>query len=396
MFLFRQNGYLYNFAALPFTHHKHERLDGRCYCPWSWWFTSHRRPSSDVRSNGARRLERFPTGRWLFLLLGSAHLLGQQDYFLRWIPQLYDRLRFWNGRLCHHSTGGDFTLYHYGEQLPTSSVPLAVSVEISERNFVLPSGLPASRDNLLVALWNIRAIYIRGSYSDPTREARLSSVTMDIAVKELVENADVAVAVEQCGCPANYQGTSCEDCAPGHFRAHTGPYGGFCVPCQCHGHSDTCDPITGKCFDCKDNTVGDHCEKCDVGYQGDATQGTPSDCLICACPLPIASNNFALTCDFSPEGTEIACKCKPGYTGPLCESCAPGFYGQPEVIGDYCKPCNCSNNIDVDDPQACDSVSGDCLKCLNNAFGPACGLCAPGFYGDAVELKDCQACHCDE
>ena len=292
--------------------------------------------------------------------------------------------------------GGDFTLYHYGEQLPTSSVPLAVSVEISERNFVLPSGLPASRDNLLVALWNIRAIYIRGSYSDPTREARLSSVTMDIAVKELVENADVAVAVEQCGCPANYQGTSCEDCAPGHFRAHTGPYGGYCVPCQCHGHSDTCDPITGKCFDCKDNTVGDHCEKCDVGYQGDATQGTPSDCLICACPLPIASNNFALTCDFSPEGTEIACKCKPGYTGPLCESCAPGFYGQPEVIGDYCKPCNCSNNIDVDDPQACDSVSGDCLKCLNNAFGPACGLCAPGFYGDAVELKDCQACHCDE
>ena len=71
-------------------------------------------------------------------------------------------------------------------------------------------------------------------------------------------------------------------------------------------------------------------------------------------------------------------------------------YGQPEVIGDYCKPCNCSGNIDVNDPQACDSVSGECLRCLNNAYGPACGLCAPGFFGDAVAVKDCQRCHCDE
>lgn len=130
--------------------------------------------------------------------------------------------------------GGDFTLYHFGHETPSSSVPLSVSVEINERNFVLPSGLPASRENLLVALKDVRGLYIRGSYSDPTREARLSSVIMEIAVKELIDDADVAVAVEQCNCPVNYQGTSCEDCAPGHFRAHTGPYGGFCVPCQCN------------------------------------------------------------------------------------------------------------------------------------------------------------------
>lgn len=41
---------------------------------------------------------------------------------------------------------------------------------------------------------------------------------------------------------------------------------------------------------CRDNTVGDHCEKCGPGYHGDSTIGTPYDCLICACPLPIESN----------------------------------------------------------------------------------------------------------
>lgn len=38
------------------------------------------------------------------------------------------------------------------------------------------------------------------------------------------------------------------------------------------------------------NTTGDHCEKCIEGYHGNATYGTPYDCMICACPLPYDSN----------------------------------------------------------------------------------------------------------
>lgn len=41
---------------------------------------------------------------------------------------------------------------------------------------------------------------------------------------------------------------------------------------------------------CQHDTIGIHCEQCAEGYHGDATYGTPDDCLICACPLPIASN----------------------------------------------------------------------------------------------------------
>lgn len=35
------------------------------------------------------------------------------------------------------------------------------------------------------------------------------------------------------------------------------------------------------------------------------------------------------------------------------------------------------------------------MKCLNNTHGRACNLCAPGYYGDAVKLKDCRSCDCE-
>ncbi|GBO45527.1 Laminin subunit alpha, partial [Araneus ventricosus] len=213
---------------------------------------------------------------------------------------------------------------------------------------------------------------------------------MDTATDNYIADAPQALRVEQCHCPPSYRGSSCEECAPGYYRSKTGPYLGYCVPCQCNGHAQTCDVNTGKCIGCQHNTVGDHCEKCEPGYHGDSTQGTPYDCLICACPLPIASNNFAESCEVSPSGQEISCVCKPGYYGPRCEVCDLGFFGQPEVVGSTCQPCQCHGNIDPSKPGSCDSVSGQCIHCLNNTFGAACELCAPGFYGDAIGVKDCR------
>lgn len=106
---------------------------------------------------------------------------------------------------------------------------------------------------------------------------------------------------------------SCEECSPGYYRVKAeGTHGGACVPCDCNGHATECDVNTGVCLvsfcrideknaeknyffscywqNCQHNTQGDHCESCNVGYHGDARSGTPNDCLICACPLPVASN----------------------------------------------------------------------------------------------------------
>ncbi|XP_034231739.1 laminin subunit alpha isoform X3 [Thrips palmi] len=293
-----------------------------------------------------------------------------------------------------HGSATNQYLLHFSDEQPPASLKYNASLPIIEANFVLSNGLRVTRELLMQTLQTLDEIYIRATYWDQSVTSRLLDVSLDTAQEQY--NPDgVAHSVEQCLCPPGYKGLSCEDCAPGFYRSSTGPYGGYCVPCQCNGHSDVCDPITGICMDCIHNTTGDHCEECSVGYHGDATGGSPYDCLICACPLPIASNNFATSCLVSPDGNSISCDCKEGYFGARCHSCAAGYYGRPEVQGDYCKPCVCNNNIDPSDANSCDSVTGECMTCLNNTFGESCQYCAPGFYGDAIIRKDCQGCICD-
>src|SRR5688500_15701875 len=106
--------------------------------------------------------------------------------------------------------------------------------------------------------------------------------------------------------------------------------------------------------------------------------------------LSLFISSFANTCEVSTDGLYIRCECKPGYIGARCDYCGAGFYGRPDVPGGSCQPCSCSGNIDSSSIESCDSVTGECLRCLNNTFGSACELCAPGYYGDAIALKDCK------
>lgn len=155
-----------------------------------------------------------------------------------------------------------------------------------------------------------------------------------------------------------------------------------CIPCQCYGHSDTCDPVTGKCV-CQDNTTGDNCERCIDGFYGNPTEGTKDDCKPCPC-------HFASRCILI--GEKVVCTdCPEGHVGDLCEECDDGYHGDPTgLLGDptTCQKCNCSGNIDVNAIGNCNPLTGDCLKCIyNTRNGPLerCELCAVGFYGNATD-----------
>ena len=73
-------------------------------------------------------------------------------------------------------------------------------------------------------------------------------MSLDTAAEQYNPVYGLAHAVEQCYCPLGYKGLSCEECAEGYYRSDIGLYGGHCRACQCNGHSNKCDPDTGKCF----------------------------------------------------------------------------------------------------------------------------------------------------
>ncbi|XP_039701762.1 laminin subunit alpha-1 isoform X1 [Pteropus medius] len=249
------------------------------------------------------------------------------------------------------------------------------------------------RDQLLIVLANVTHLLIRANYNSAKMALyRLDSVSLDTASPNVIDLA-LATEVEHCECPQGYAGISCESCLSGYYRVDGILFGGICQPCECHGHTAECD-IHGVCFACEHNTTGDHCEQCLPGFYGLPSQGTPGDCQPCACPLSSASNNFSPTCHLD-DGDEVVCdQCTLGYSGTWCERCADGYYGNPTVPGESCVLCNCSGNVDPSEAGHCDSVTGECLRCIGNTDGAHCERCADGFYGDAVAAKNCRACEC--
>nr|XP_055044545.1 laminin subunit beta-2 [Misgurnus anguillicaudatus] len=192
----------------------------------------------------------------------------------------------------------------------------------------------------------------------------------------------------QCPCRQGAIGRQCSECQLGQW--------GFpnCRPCQCNGHAESCDPETGDCYECRDHTSGQLCDRCMNGFYGNPLVGSGEHCRPCPCPgHPDSGHSNGASCHADYASNQILCQCSTGYAGPRCDKCAPGYYGDPEQLGGSCRPCQCSGNIDPLDPESCDPRTGQCLKCLYNTGGPSCSECEHGYFGNAL-AQDCRRCTC--
>ncbi|KAK3888300.1 hypothetical protein Pcinc_007633, partial [Petrolisthes cinctipes] len=254
-------------------------------------------------------------------------------------------------------------------------------------------GRKVTRREMMEIMSSLETLMIRARYHTVQIEGVLHSVVLEYGAEGRATL--VTGAVERCSCPPGYSGLSCESCERGYRRANNTVYGGGCLPCDCNGHVDTCDPFTGACGECLHNTMGEHCERCVAGYFGDPTSGDPNACQPCECPLPLGSNHFTPRCvpDYDIGGS-YRCKCRVGYEGPKCERCADGYFGNPFVPGNYCQPCECNGNVDPRVAGTCDRQTGECLRCIGNTAGWHCDRCKENYFGDA-RRGQCVSCMCN-
>lgn len=60
------------------------------------------------------------------------------------------------------------------------------------------------------------------------------------------------------------------------------------------------------------------------------------------------------------------------------------------MLGSSCRPCDCSGNSDPNLLFSdCDPLTGACRGCQHHTTGPRCQTCAPGFYGNALLPGNC-------
>lgn len=78
-------------------------------------------------------------------------------------------------------------------------------------------------------------------------------------------------------------------------------------------------------------------------------------------------------------------------TGPRCEFCADGYFGDP-AASQPCRPCQCNSNVEPNAVGNCDRRTGECLKCIYNTAGFHCERCKDGFFGNPLAPNPADKC----
>ena len=91
-------------------------------------------------------------------------------------------------------------------------------------------------------------------------ELRVMSASVDVLGGDVTARPAAQEQLEQCRCPPEYSGASCQSCASGHYRDYT-TY--KCLTCPCNGHEDACqqDVIQEEVVcTCNQGWVGQFCD----------------------------------------------------------------------------------------------------------------------------------------
>ncbi|XP_042299302.1 laminin subunit alpha-3-like [Sceloporus undulatus] len=278
-------------------------------------------------------------------------------------------------------TGQQMKLIYVDPNNPLPDKQYYGSIQLLEGNFRhASSNNLVSREELMMVLSRLEGLQIRGLYFTESQRLTLGEVGLEEATG--TGNGNVAYNVEACSCPPGYLGDSCQECSPGFYRENKGLLTGRCVPCNCNGNANRCIDGSGICINCQHNTAGEKCEHCKEGYFGDASQG---NCRVCRCPY---TNSFASGC-VENDG-DIQCFCKEGYTGVHCESCAPGYFGNPLKYGGFCQKCNCLDNGQL---MNCDRLTGECINQEPKDIDPhedcdSCDSCVITLLKDLSTMQD--------
>ncbi|XP_040165290.1 laminin subunit alpha-1 isoform X1 [Anopheles arabiensis] len=276
----------------------------------------------------------------------------------------------------------------YGQSVESHSVRLLGSLW---RNHY--DGAWANRTILMTALQNVRHIFVRGTTTMDFQQVVLTNVTLDTGIFVAGAENNHAYGVERCSCTPKYSGLSCQNPGPGYYRhrlpivdlewATIDDMIGKVVPCGCNGRSEECDAETGVCLNCRNNTGGEHCERCAEGFYGDPNLGQCSPC-----PCPETRKNFARGC--TVRGSDVHCICKTGYTGALCDSCMRGYFGHPHLDNGHCEACECNREGSMSDE--CDHFTGEC-HCRPGITGRKCDRCElPKHIVQDYRCKICDNC----
>ncbi|XP_053982835.1 basement membrane-specific heparan sulfate proteoglycan core protein-like isoform X1 [Hylaeus volcanicus] len=268
---------------------------------------------------------------------------GDLKYTVRYVPAPGGQSSRNNAADVELISANNINLLYFSRESPEPNTPQTFTVPLLEQFWQRTDGTQADREHMLMALADVSAIRIKATYTTHTNEAALSLVFLDTADKYNTGRTR-AVEVEECTCPIGYKGLSCEDCDVGYTRSDQGVYLGGCEPCNCNGHSRQCNPDTGICENCEHHTTGEFCDVCEPGYEGDATRGTPYDCVF--------RRRNPTHCNCNEAGSRSStcvanrCDCKRNVEGPECNRCRPSTFGLSANNPDGCSECYCSGVTD--------------------------------------------------